>query len=185
MASTLSPMRAVRPHRQGGPRGPHESPRRRGFSAPDAGCLKHLVGFVAGGRKASGMSVPLLGLGLEASKNQWLRGERRGVSLGMDGGLAFRLKSARDMKPPPSHGRLNARLSPLGRAPNAFLSSLFRGLYQGVERRAESAAGSIVGPGICRPRQGGRFAADVSHDAGGIGGRGDAKSGHGGWTTLS
>src|SRR5262249_29064530 len=41
------------------------------------------------------------------------------------------------MKPPPSRGRLNAPLSPLGRAPSAFLSSLFRGLYQGVERRAE------------------------------------------------
>src|SRR5262249_55348401 len=133
------------------------------------------------------MSVPVPGLSLEASKNQWLRGESPGASLGMDGRLALRLKSARDMNPPPSRGRLNARLSPLGWAPSAFLSSLFRGLYQdqGVERRAESAAGSIVVPGICRPRQGGRFAADVSHDAGGIGGRGDAKSGHGGWTTLS
>jgi hypothetical protein len=35
----------------------------------------------------------------------------------------------------------------------------------------------MVFPGICRPRRGGRFAADVSYDAGGIGGRGDAKSG--------
>ena len=55
---------------------------------------------------------------------------------------------AGDMKPPPSRGRLNAPLSPLGRAPSAFLSSLFRGLYQGVERRAKSAAGSIGVPGI-------------------------------------
>src|SRR5215475_9995025 len=89
------------------------------------------------------------------------------------------------MKPPPLRGRLNAGFSPRRRAPCAFLSSLFPGLYQGVERRTESAAGSIVVPGICRPRQGGRFAADVSDDAGGIGGRGDAKSGHGGWTILS
>src|SRR5262249_49997710 len=89
------------------------------------------------------------------------------------------------MKPPPLRGRLNAGFSPQRRAPCAFLSSLFPGLNKGLNDARKSAAGSIVVPGIYRPRQGGRFAADVSHDAGGSGGRGEPKPGEGGRTILA
>src|ERR1700747_1697181 len=74
--------------------------------------------------------------------------------------------------------------SPVRRPPCAFLSSLLRCLNEGLNSRGEVPPVDHKS-GTCRPRQGGRFAADVGCDAGGIGGRGDATSGHGGWTILS
>jgi hypothetical protein len=147
------------------------------------------LGLVLGrdlNRQSPEMSVPgLLALGLEASRNQRLRGCRPwGLALGWTQSLRA-LRSGAGHETAAFARPLERGVSPLRRAPCAFLSSLFPGLNEGLNDARKSAAGSIVVAGICRPRQGGRFAADVSDDAGGIGGRGDAKSGHGGWTILS